>query len=67
MIIDNTNNHDFLKKVVELIIASYDENELENEYILHYISGVVKRKYNIENWTNLSKNIDQFIEGNKVS
>lgn len=67
MIIDNTNNHDFLKKVVELIIASYDENELENEYILHYISGLVKRKYNIENWTNLSKNIDQFIEGNKVS
>ncbi|WP_141541532.1 hypothetical protein [Bacillus pseudomycoides] len=67
MIIDITNNHDFLKKVVELIIASYDEDEIENEHILYYINRSIKRKYNIENWTNLSKDIDQFIEGNKVN
>ncbi|MCH5438631.1 hypothetical protein L4A38_19930 [Bacillus paranthracis] len=66
-IIDITNNHDFLKKVVELIIKAYDENKRENGHILDYINRLITHKYDIENWTNLSKDIELCIEGNKVN
>lgn len=66
-IIDITNNHDFLKKAVELIIKSYDKDELENGRILDHINWLITHEYDIENWTNLSKDIDLCIEGNKVN
>ncbi|MCR8861110.1 hypothetical protein [Bacillus pseudomycoides] len=61
MIIDITNNHDFLKKVVQLIIASYDDDELHNGHILGQINWFIAHEYSREIWTNLSADIAPYI------
>ncbi|MGE7902176.1 hypothetical protein ACQKOI_27660 [Bacillus paramycoides] len=61
MIIDITNNHDFLKKVVQLIMASYDDDELHNGHILGQINWFIAHEYSREIWTNLSEDIAPYI------
>lgn len=65
MIIDNTNNHDFLIKVVELIKTSYEKNPFHNGQILHYINWLISNEYKKEIWSNLLQDTKTFIEEQK--
>lgn len=67
LIIDMANKHDFLKKVTDLIIASYDNEDLWNRNFLDQINWSITNNYNIETWNDLSQNIVTFIEENKVT
>lgn len=57
MIIDVTNNHYFLKKVVDLIITSYEDDKLHNGHFLHHINWLIANEYDEETWTNLLNDI----------
>ncbi|MGI8281722.1 hypothetical protein AB2568_025530 [Bacillus mycoides] len=66
-IIDSTNNHDFLQKIVDLIKEFVNEDVLENSYLLDNISRNIKKDYNFENWLNISEQIERFLEESSVS
>ena len=68
MIMDIAHKHDFLTKVVDLIIASYNnDDDIWDGYFLDQIYWLITNKYKIESWNNLSQNITTIIEENKVT
>ncbi|ASL62706.1 hypothetical protein [Bacillus cereus] len=67
MIMDVTDKHDVLKSVVDLIIESYSNDVMENEYFLDEINWLITKKYNIDIWNTISQNITTFIEEKKVT
>lgn len=67
IIMDITHKHDVLKRVVDLIIESYSNSDMWDEYFLGEINWLITEKYNIDIWNTISQNITTFIEENKVT
>ncbi|WP_044797447.1 hypothetical protein [Bacillus cereus] len=67
MIIDITHKHDFLKEVVDLIIESYNNDDMWDGHFLDQINWLITHKYNIGVWNDIPQNITTFIDENKVT
>lgn len=67
MIMDITHKHDFLKKVVDLIIESYNNDDIWDSHFLGQINWLITHKYNIEIWNDIPQYITTFMEGNEVT